>query len=101
MKFTETAAGGSVEILANDHFVGIPYKFTSDAKAGKVVDNKGVCLYDVDHTVNPNGTLIVHGFINVAKVGRSELPTPAQIAMFPMIKWLNADGTIYQGSDGK
>lgn len=99
MKFTETAVSGSVEILANDHFVGIPHKFSAAAKAGKVVDGVGVCLYDVNVDENPNGTVVVHGFINVAKLGTSELPTQAQVTAFPMIKWLNADGTIYAGSD--
>lgn len=99
MKFTETEVSGSVEILANDHFVGIPHKFSSTTKAGAVVEGVGVCLYDVNADENPNGTVVVHGFINVAKLGSSELPKSADVTAFPMIKWLNADGTIYAGSD--
>ena len=87
MKFTNTTITQQVEILKNDHYVGIPItlNFTSVAagsdgrkvvKAGTpinvsgVADNTataiGILLYDV-YDSNPNGTLVVHGFIEMAK----------------------------------
>lgn len=97
MKFATTAVARGIEILANNHWAGVPHKFEADAKAGDIVEGKGVCLYDVDADANPNGTVVVHGFINVAKLSKDQKPSSAQIAALPMIRWLNEDGTFYAG----
>ena len=97
MKFTSTVVAKGIEILANDHYVGVPHKFAADAKAGDIVEGKGVCLFDVDAEANPNGTVVAHGFINVAKLDENQKPSAAQIAALPMIAWLNGDGTVFAG----
>jgi hypothetical protein len=99
MKYNKTSAGGRPEILANDTYVAIPHKFSADAKGGDVVEGVGVALYDVTKDDNPNGAVILFGFIDVSKLEESQKPTSAQVTALPMIKWLNADGTIYAGSD--
>lgn len=99
MKYNKTSAGGRPEILANDTYVAIPHKFTSDAKGGDIVEGVGVVLSDVAKDDNPNGSVILFGFIDVSKLEESQKPTQAQVTALPMIKWLNADGTIYPGSD--
>jgi hypothetical protein len=87
MKFTKTGIyGGTTEILANDHYVAIPktLDFTGNAdgifKAGTPIgaDGKaavttsnvsnavGILLSDVT-TDNPNGTIVIHGFIDTVK----------------------------------
>lgn len=89
MKFTKTGDyGATTEILLNDHYVAIPkvLDFTGDAdgviKAGTPIgsDGKaavtsgdpaasnavGVLLHDT-YSDNPNGSVIVHGFIDTAK----------------------------------
>lgn len=82
MKFKTTAATPAVEILANDHYVAVPYDCSnvSDSdgviKAGTVIptnDDKaiGVLLSDVVKADNPNGTVVIHGFIV-----KSKMPTP-------------------------
>lgn len=97
MKFTSTAVAGAPEILANDDWAGVPHKFAADAKAGDIVEGKGVCLYDVDAEANPNGTVVYRGVINVAKLAEDQKPSSAQIAALPLLKWLNEDGTFYTG----
>lgn len=87
MKFTETGTyGDTIEILANDHYVAIPkaLDFTGNStgifKAGTPIgaDGKaavttegtsnavGILLHDVEED-NPNGAIVVHGFIDTAK----------------------------------
>lgn len=98
MKFNSTTIAGKAEILANDDWAGVPHKFEADAKAGDIVEGKGVCLFDVAADDNPNGTVVYRGVINVAKLATGQLPTADQIAAFPMLKWLNEDGTFYTGA---
>lgn len=98
MNFTETKIAGSTEILANDHYVAVPLKLTADAKAGAPIgttgaaatdsDCLGILLHDVDVAKNPNGTVVVHGFINKAKAKASSGVdvTAAMIALMPMVK---------------
>jgi hypothetical protein len=73
MKFTSKTTQ-SKEILANDHYVAIAYDCSSLAtdngivKAGTIVPANdataiGVLLYDVMPAVNPNGAVVIHGFI--------------------------------------
>ena len=96
MKFKNTSVGNTKEILANDHYVAIPYdcsSLTADSdgivKAGTIVPANdataiGVLLYDVKKDDNPNGAVVVHGFIV-----KSKLPTaPASTVNIPMIKFM-------------
>lgn len=83
MKFTEESVDGTYNILANDHFVARPITvdtssgavkagtpLATDGKAATTTDNTsnavGVLLHDVDSD-DPNGALLVHGFIDTAK----------------------------------
>lgn len=93
MKYTETKVDGTNEILFNDHYVGMPYTYTDAqatdgvVRAGTIIDGKGVALYDVVIADNPNGTLVIHGFINAKKIPVQ--PTSAQMAALPMIMFMN------------
>lgn len=87
MKFTKTGTyGDTTEILYNDHFVGKPITVDLTGVSGGVMkagtplaadggaavttestsDAVGVLLYDVSAD-NPNGTIVIHGFIDTAK----------------------------------
>ena len=83
MKFTTTSIASDKIILANDHFVGIPYdcsSITADEdgiiKAGTIIPANdataiGVLLTDVVKADNPNGTLVIHGFITESKLPKT------------------------------
>ena len=79
MKFTSKSITQPKEILANDHYVAIGYDCSAleaadgVIKAGTVVPAndataKGVLLYDVYPAENPNGAIIIHGFVNKTKM---------------------------------
>lgn len=81
MKFTEKTVISDVNILANDHYVAVPYDCTnltalaadSVIKAGTIIPAndataKGVLLTDVNLNENPNGTIVIHGFIKANKL---------------------------------
>ena len=79
MKFTSKSIAGGVNILANDHYVAIPYDCSAIAgtdgvvKAGTIIPANdataiGVLLTDVVLAENPNGTIVVHGFIEKNKL---------------------------------
>ena len=79
MKFTSKTVAGGVNILANDHYVAIPYDCSEITgtngvvKAGTIIPANdataiGVLLTDVVLGENPNGTIVIHGFINKAKL---------------------------------
>ena len=80
MKYTSNAVTRAAEILYNDHYVAMPYdcsavQANSDGiiPAGTIVPKndgtaKGVLLYDVKKAENPNGTIVIHGFIKKAKL---------------------------------
>lgn len=81
MKFTEKRTVENRMVLANDHYVAVPYDCTDLTAlategvlaAGLVVPANdataiGVLLNDVDLAENPNGALVVHGFINGDKL---------------------------------
>lgn len=85
MKFVQKTVTQGKMILANDHYVAIPYdctKLTSLAKDGVIPEGtiipandataKGVLLNPVVLAENPNGTIVIHGFIETKK-----LPTEA------------------------
>ena len=80
MKFKDTSVVQTTEILANDHYVAIPYdcsEVVADSegiiKAGTILPAnnataKGVLLYDVNKNENPNGAIVIHGFIKKSKL---------------------------------
>lgn len=89
MKFTTSTATSTVEILAADDFVAIPFTVTATTavKAGTpmtldglvapestgaegetVTQPDGILLYDVDPTENPNAALLVQGVVDARKV---------------------------------
>lgn len=82
MIFSKTSVSGTVEILAADEYTAIPIKVdetsavlagTPMTSAGKKISATsfataaGMLLYDVDPTVNPNGTLLVQGVVDKKK----------------------------------
>lgn len=89
MKYKTTTVGADKIILANDHYVAVPYDCTALTAlatnhvipAGTVIPSndasaKGVLLTSVDLSENPNGTIVVHGFIRSDKL----LTAPAETA---------------------
>ena len=91
MKFTSNSITTENNILANDHFVAISYDCSEVTatdgvvKAGTLVESVGgVVLDDVEIKKNPNGAVVVHGF-----VVKSKLPSaPLVESKYPMIKFL-------------
>lgn len=97
MKFTAKTFVNTNEILHNDHYVGIPYDCSAIAAnedgiipAGTIVPENdataiGVLLSDVVKADNPNGTIVIHGFIK-----KSALPVaPADTVAIPMVKFMD------------
>lgn len=97
MKYTNKAVTRPAEILYNDHYVAIPYDCTEIAAnedgiipAGTMIPKNdataiGVLLSDVKKESNPNGTIVIHGFIK-----KSKLPVaPAGTVVLPMIKFMD------------
>lgn len=79
MIFESKSAAARKEILANDHYVAIPYDCSdvTDTNgvipAGTIVPANdatavGVLLCDVVKANNPNGTVVVHGFVRESKL---------------------------------
>lgn len=79
MKFTSKTVTQGSEILANDHYVATEYNCSSLSatdgviKAGTIVPANdataiGVLLYDVYPEENPNGAIVIHGFIKKDKL---------------------------------
>ena len=80
MKFKRTSIAADKLILANDHYVAIPYDCSEVSAgengvipAGTIIpanDSKaiGVLLTDVVPKENPNGAVVIHGFIETAKL---------------------------------
>ena len=97
MRVKTSTAGLGIEILANDDYAAVPHKFTADAKAGDVVNGKGVALYDVTVADNPNGSVVYRGVIDMRKIASNQQPTTAQVDALPLIKWLNTDGSFFAG----
>lgn len=97
MKYTNRAVTRSREILHNDHYVGIPYDCSAIQAnengiipAGTIIPANdataiGVLLSDVVKAENPNGTIVIHGFVK-----KSKLPVqPASNVSIPMIKFMD------------
>lgn len=79
MKFKSVKVTQPVEILANDHYVAVEYDCSAltatdgIVKAGTIVPANdataiGVLLYDVKKDENPNGAVVIHGFIKKDKL---------------------------------
>lgn len=81
MKFTQRGVAQGKNILANDHYVAIPYDctaLTALAVEGVIPEGtiipandataKGVLLNPVVLAENPNGTIVIHGFIEKSKL---------------------------------
>ncbi len=104
MKFTEKNFAGGATILANDHYVAIPYDCSALTgadgviAAGTIVPANdataiGVLLNDVYPEENPNGAVVIHGFIKSTKLPQA--PASAAIAGLAGkgVCFLNEDGT--------
>lgn len=95
MRFENKNIANTKEILYNDHYVAIPYDCSAIEatdgiiKAGTMIPANdataiGVLLWDVDKNANPNGTVVIHGFIK-----SSVLPEqPADTVELPQIKFI-------------
>lgn len=99
MKFTNKSAVTEKNILSTDHYVGVPYNCSnitanSDGiiKAGTIIPANdatavGVLLHDVDKNENPNGTIVIHGFIDAAKLPAT--PTAAAMSALKLVYFEN------------
>lgn len=81
MKFTTRSVVQGVNILANDHYVAIPYNCAELSalavdgviKEGTIIPANdatalGVLLNPVVLAENPNGTIVIHGFVEKSKL---------------------------------
>lgn len=106
MRFTESPVTVTKEILYNDHYVAIPYDLTDLSSlstngvipAGTLIPSndgaaEGVLLHDVTLAENPNGTVVVHGFIKQAALPAA----PTQAAVTALI----GKGVQFMDSNGK
>ena len=98
MKFTNKTIVSGKEILANDHYVAIPYNcaaLTALATdnvipAGTLIPKNdataiGVLLNPVNLAENPNGAVVIHGFIK-----KSKLPAaPADTVAIPQVQFMD------------
>lgn len=98
MKFTTKTIVSGKEILANDHYVAIPYNcaaLTALATdnvipAGTLIPANdataiGVLLNPVNLAENPNGTIVIHGFIK-----KSKLPAqPASTVKLAQVQFMD------------
>ena len=98
MKFTGKSIPQGKNILANDHYVAVPYDcsaLTALATDGVIPEGtiipannataKGVLLNPVVLAENPNGTIVVHGFIK-----KSKLPVaPNEAVAMPMVVFVD------------
>lgn len=95
MKFKTYSVSGTKEILYNDHYVAQPYDCSAiEANAegiipaGTIVPANdataiGVLLHDVKKDDNPNGTIVIHGFIR-----KDKLPAePAETVNIPGVQF--------------
>ena len=98
MKFTNKNIAQGKNILANDHYVAIPYdcsELSALATDGVIPEGtiipandataKGVLLNPVVLAENPNGTIVIHGFISKAKLPAA----PAETVAIPTVVFLD------------
>lgn len=101
MKYSRSTAGARVNILLNDHYAAIPYNCSSLAElavdgviaAGTIVPSNdgsavGVLLNDVALDENPNGAIVVHGFIDGSKLPAT--PTDEALAAMKQVSVMSA-----------
>lgn len=98
MKFSKVKTAESKNILANAHYAAVAYDCSDIEadengviKAGTILpanDNTavGVLLDDVNKDNNPNGTIVVHGFIRKDKLPAE--PDTAAITALGLIKFI-------------
>lgn len=103
MKFSTTSVTQGKTILANDHYVAIPYDCSgvtanSDGiiPAGTILpandsSAKGILLSDVDKNKDTNGTLVIHGFVEKGKL--PEAPESGAYSALKEIVFMN-DGNV-------
>lgn len=97
MKFKTASTTTPKEILANDHYIAVPYDCSSLSAnsegivpAGTIVPSNdasaiGVLLYDVKKEDDPNGAIVIHGFIK-----KSKLPVaPDPGVAIPMVMFMD------------
>lgn len=103
MKFTSKTITQGVNILANDHYVAIPYSCKDLAAlatngviaAGTIIPANdatavGVLLNDVVLAENPNGTIVIHGFIRKEKL--PAVPVAAAMTAMSGVLFLDVEG---------
>ena len=111
MKLKQNAINLPLEILYNNHFVGIPCMVSSTGitpdsegkkivKAGTILPQndataKGVLLTDVDVTNGDcSGTIIIHGFIDNAKLVKNGITVSAgAVSALKMIDFIGYTST--------
>lgn len=106
MIFEENNVITGKEILYNAHYVAVPYDCTALSSlatngvipAGTVIPANGatafgVLLHDVTLAENPNGTVVVDGFIRANKMPTA--PAAAAISALKKITFMGADGKPY------
>ena len=95
MNYTTRSTITGKMILANDHYAAVPYDCTGlDSlatedviPAGTVIPSndasaKGVLLSDVHLKENPNGTIVIHGFIRADKLPAATAKTALKLVQF-------------------
>ena len=97
MKFTQRSVASPLEILYNDHYVGMPIMVasagvTANSEGKKIVKAgtifpanddtaKGVILHDTDVTHGDAlGTIVIHGFIDNAKLIKNGITVSSDAA---------------------
>lgn len=88
MKFTQKTVTAPVEFLANDHFVTKAYDCTALSAlatdgvipAGTIIPAndataQGILLNAVNLNENPNGAIVIHGFVNANVSATNEAKT--------------------------
>lgn len=111
MKLKQNAINLPLEILYNNHFVGVPCMVSSTGitpdsegkkivKAGTILPQndataKGVLLTDVDVTNGDcSGTIIIHGFIDNAKLVKNGITVSAEaVSALKMIDFIGYTST--------
>lgn len=106
MRFEKSSVTTPYEILFNDAYVAVPYDCTALTSlatngvipAGTVIPANGatafgVLLHDVVLAKNPNGTVVVDGFIKANKMPTA--PASAAITALKKITFMGADGKPY------
>ena len=111
MKLKQNAINLPLEILYNNHFVGIPCMVSSTGitpdsegkkivKAGTILPQndataEGVLLTDIDVTNGDcSGTIIIHGFIDNAKLVKNGITVSAEaVSALKMIDFIGYTST--------